>query len=123
MRIPLIGLCFTLALAACAKNDEIPEKLRGSYKVSRFILGNQAGVVDAHHCGWPDCEVNGGVRTLPITSISCEPLVNPTKCKYKSEHCTGTIELERDGKTVSISADVVPGATGEALATRNMTCA
>ena len=36
---------------------------------------------------------------------------------------TGTIELDSDGKSVSISADIVPGATGDMVATRNMTCA
>jgi hypothetical protein len=121
-------LLFPLALlvttvAACGKgNGEIPKNIQGSYKVDRFLLGSQTVVVEAKQLKSPDCKVNCGVTVLPLTDIKCEPVINPTKCTYKSEHCTGTIELETDG-TVSISADVVPGATGDMVATRNMTCA
>ncbi len=118
-----LGLALMMATWGCGKNDQIPQKLQGSYKVPRFLLGNVTVVVEANRFRTPDCQVNCGVDTLPLTDIKCEPVVNPTKCTYKSEHCTGSIELNEDGKTVDISATPVPGATGDALGKRNMTCA
>jgi hypothetical protein len=118
----IVVVTASVGSAGCG-SDEIPQTLRGSYKVPRFILGNQTVVVEGKQFRSPDCKVNCGVPALALTSIKCEPLVNPTKCTYKSEHCTGSIELDSDGKSVSIVANVVPGATGDALGTRNMTCA
>lgn len=120
-----IVVLFPLALvvvAACGKG-EIPKNIQGSYTVDRFLLGTQTVVIEGNQLKSPDCKVNCGVEVLPLTDIKCEPVINPTKCTYKSEHCTGTIELDSGGKTVSISADVVPGATGDMVAKRNMTCA
>jgi hypothetical protein len=118
-----IGCVAAIAAAGCGKHDEIPEKLRGSYKVNRFLLGTVTVVVDAKELRTPDCHVNCGVEKLPLTDIACTPAINPTKCTYKSEHCTGSIELDSGGNTVSITATPVPGATGDALGKRNMTCA
>ena len=125
MKKILVGGMFVtaLALVACGNKGEIPKNIQGSYTVDRFLLGSQTVVVEANQLRSPDCKVNCGVEVLPLTDIKCEPLVNPTKCTYKSEHCTGTIELDSGGKSVSISADVVPGATGDTVAKRNMTCA
>ncbi len=120
----VIGMVVTaLGLVACGGKSEIPKNLQGSYTVNRFLLGSQTVIVETNQLRTPDCKVNCGVEVLPLTNIKCEPVINPTKCTYKSEHCTGTIELDRDGKSVSISANVVPGATGEMVAKRNMTCA
>jgi hypothetical protein len=119
--IPFATIACALTATACGKHDEIPEKMRGSYKVPRFVLGNVTVVVEAKQLRTPDCKVNCGVETLPLTDIKCEPVINPTSCSYKSEHCTGKIEMGTDGK-LSISADAVPGATGEGVAKRNYTC-
>jgi hypothetical protein len=120
----VIGMLFAaLGLAACGGKGEIPKNLQGSYTVNRFLLGSQTVIVEANQLRTPDCKVNCGVEVLPLTNLKCEPVINPTKCTYKSEHCTGTIELDSGGKSVSISANVVPGATGEMVAKRNMTCA
>ena len=121
--IALGMLVSALALTACGNKGEIPKNIQGSYTVDRFLLGSQTVVVEAKQLRSPDCKVNCGVEVLTLTDIKCEPVVNPTKCTYKSEHCTGTIELDSGGQSVSITADVVPGATGDMVAKRNMTCA
>jgi hypothetical protein len=117
-----LALAVLAGASGCGKK-EIPEKLRGSFKVSRMLLGVVTVVVEANQLRTPDCKINCGVEVLPLTSIACSPVINPTKCEYKSEHCTGVIELDAHSNKVSISADVVPGATGDQIAIRNMTCA
>jgi hypothetical protein len=66
-----------------------------------------------------ECDINCPDPTITFTKIECRS----NECTVEGPDCTGTITLNPvGGRALSLSLRVVPGATGEALERRQVSC-
>lgn len=121
MRTRAVGLgllASLMTLAGCGMNSRVPSDMQGRYASVHLLADELTVIVEETTIRVEGCDVNCGVATLPLTTVQYSP--SEGTVSFSSEHCTGTIE--RSGSDISITATPVPGATGETVAIRNMTC-
>lgn len=114
------ALAGAVALAAgCGSSNQFPEDFRGEFEMTRVFADNYMINVGADSISSSECEINCPDPTLTFTSITCR--IN--ECTVEGPTCTGRVTLSRmGGRSLSLSLDAVPGASGDAQERRQITC-
>lgn len=117
--IPLVcALAAASALVGCGTN-ELPDRFRGPYTMTRVFADDYTLTVGPNSISATECDINCPDPTITFTKIDCRS----NECTVEGPDCTGTITLNPvGGRTLSLSLRVVPGATGEALERRQVSC-
>jgi hypothetical protein len=135
MRKAILGGLVVGALGLGGCKPSIPKDLRGKYDDSQLMgtdnytvtVTENSFVIDGCNvnCGYDDknppaSDGNGGTITMKLTKTKLESDGETTD--WTSDDCTGTIERTGGEGGISITANPVPGLSGDAADNRSMRC-
>jgi hypothetical protein len=91
-------------LIGCQKKDELPEHMQGSYRLTQLLGSDNKLTLTAKDIKVSECKVNCG-DDIHLDSVDCQ--VGSARCTFKSKKCTGSLEMVRGEKTLTIHASPV----------------